>query len=660
MPRFLLLLRTLLALCAIGLVACPTNPGGDDDDAGDDDDDDDDDGASDPCDSVTDATANVNGATLTGNTSGPDDALTGSCGAGSPGAPETIFSIVAPEDGPMIASTANAGTDFDTIVYVMTTCGDDSTEVACDDDGGGQGGPSMAQWDATAGTTYYIVVDGYESSGNFELSIQQVICGDGVVAGDEQCDDSNTDSGDGCDSSCAWECTDDAYEPNSTLDEASDLSGETWPGTVDDLVLCPGDINDEFGVFVDFYAVTVGEGQYLDVEIQGGATLTTDCADQLMILSLLDADLNGLGGGDTSEGTCAQAAMEPEEAGTYYIAVFEGDQTFGPQDYTLSVDVGVSVCGDGNRTGIEECDDGNTTAGDGCSALCNEEDATCTIAGDATASVDGTNLTGDTSTAADEHAPMGCGAADGAFDVAYELTMPEDGPVIISLDNAGTDYDTVLYVREACLDPLSEIACNDDTSQEVLASTLFIDAIKDVTYTIVIDGYADATGNYEMSLTVPTCGDSTVDINEECDDGNTTPGDGCENDCTETPLCFFDADDDLGVLATGSTTTHSVTVGTSNDYPDLTCSAPEGGDHMVQFEVTAGGTLTVDFTQTGDVQVGIFADDADCDEAACLDAGKGATEGSLEVAVTPGVYRLVLDTYEAGGEGDVELSITVP
>ena len=404
MPRFLLLLRTLLALCAIGLVACPTNPGGDDDDAGDDDDDDDD-GASDPCDSVTDATANVNGATLTGNTSGPDDALTGSCGAGSPGAPETIFSIVAPEDGPMIASTANAGTDFDTIVYVMTTCGDDSTEVACDDDGGGQGGPSMAQWDATAGTTYYIVVDGYESSGNFELSIQQVICGDGVVAGDEQCDDSNTDSGDGCDSSCAWECTDDAYEPNSTLDEASDLSGETWPGTVDDLVLCPGDINDEFGVFVDFYAVTVGEGQYLDVEIQGGATLTTDCADQLMILSLLDADLNGLGGGDTSEGTCAQAAMEPEEAGTYYIAVFEGDQTFGPQDYTLSVDVGVSVCGDGNRTGIEECDDGNTTAGDGCSALCNEEDATCTIAGDATASVDGTNLTGDTSTAADEHAP---------------------------------------------------------------------------------------------------------------------------------------------------------------------------------------------------------------------------------------------------------------
>ena len=53
-----------------------------------------------------------------------------------------------------------------------------------------------------------------------------------------------------------------------------------------------------------------------DVEIQGGATLTTDCADQLMILSLLDADLNGLGGGDTSEGTCAQAAMEPIIAAT--------------------------------------------------------------------------------------------------------------------------------------------------------------------------------------------------------------------------------------------------------------------------------------------------------------------------------------------------------
>ena len=31
------------------------------------------------------------------------------------------------------------------------------------------------------------------------------------------------------------------------------------------------------------------------------------------------------------------------------------------------------------------------------------------------------------------------------------------------------------------------------------------------------------------------CGDMVVDGGEECDDGNRTPGDGCENDCTLTP-----------------------------------------------------------------------------------------------------------------------------
>ena len=660
MPRFLLLLRTLLALCALSLmIGCPPGPGGDDDDlADDDDDDDDDDGASDPCDDITDASANVNDGTLTGSTNGPNDTMIGSCGDPAQSAPEVVFAVTAPQTGAMIASTANAGTSFDTIVYVLGTCGDESTELACDDDGGGQGGPSIAQWDATEGETYYIVVDGYDSAGDFELSIEQVICGDSVVGGDEQCDDGNTTPGDGCDASCAWECMDDSYEPNTVQDDASDLNGETLPVTLTDLMLCPGDVNEEFGVFLDFYAVDVDAGEYLDVEVQGGASLTTECADQLMVLSLLDADLNGLGGGDTSEGTCAQGAFEAETAGTYYIAVFEGDQTFGPQDYELFVDVGVSVCGDGDREGIEECDDGNTTPGDGCSASCNTEDATCTVEGDATSAVDGANLTGSTAAATDEHTPS-CVPDSLAPDVAYELTLTEDAPVIVSLENAGTTYDTVMYVREACLDPGSEIACNDDGAD--LASVLFFDAVKDTTYTIVIDGFGDASGDYELSLTIPVCGDTTVDMNEECDDGNTTPGDGCENDCTVTPMCSYAADDDLGTLATGSTTNHSVTLVQGQDtLPDVSCSDAAGGDHMVQFEVSVAGTLTVNFTQDGDAQIALFADDGDCDEAACLDAGKGATEGTLEAPVVPGVYRLVIDTWNDGVEGTMDLEIIAP
>lgn len=41
----------------------------------------------------------------------------------------------------------------------------------------------------------------------------------------------------------------------------------------------------------------------------------------------------------------------------------------------------------------------------------------------------------------------------------------------------------------------------------------------------------------DISVTAPVCGDTIVQLGEECDDGNMTAGDGCENDCTITPVC---------------------------------------------------------------------------------------------------------------------------
>jgi cysteine-rich repeat protein len=46
------------------------------------------------------------------------------------------------------------------------------------------------------------------------------------------------------------------------------------------------------------------------------------------------------------------------------------------------------------------------------------------------------------------------------------------------------------------------------------------------------------------------CGNGAKENNEECDDGNTTPGDGCENDCTLT--CKADADCDDQNPCTGT------------------------------------------------------------------------------------------------------------
>ncbi|HEX5037237.1 MAG TPA: choice-of-anchor Q domain-containing protein [bacterium] len=50
------------------------------------------------------------------------------------------------------------------------------------------------------------------------------------------------------------------------------------------------------------------------------------------------------------------------------------------------------------------------------------------------------------------------------------------------------------------------------------------------------DGNATAGDGCAVDCTLePACGDSAVDEGEECDDGNATDGDGCEADCTLTP-----------------------------------------------------------------------------------------------------------------------------
>jgi cysteine-rich repeat protein len=41
----------------------------------------------------------------------------------------------------------------------------------------------------------------------------------------------------------------------------------------------------------------------------------------------------------------------------------------------------------------------------------------------------------------------------------------------------------------------------------------------------------------DIVVSAPACGDTIVQLGEECDDGNLINGDGCEDDCTVTPVC---------------------------------------------------------------------------------------------------------------------------
>jgi hypothetical protein len=116
------------------------------------------------------------GGTFTGTTSGAS-ALTGTCGT-SGVSPERVFRWTAPRSGTATLRTCGTSTNYDTVVYVRQgTC--TGSEVACNDDtpgcavaDGSTYHGSTINLSAVSGTTYFIVVDGYNGrSGNFGLTV---------------------------------------------------------------------------------------------------------------------------------------------------------------------------------------------------------------------------------------------------------------------------------------------------------------------------------------------------------------------------------------------------------------------------------------------------------------------------------------------------------
>lgn len=93
---------------------------------------------------------------------------------GIPGGASQWFAYEAPADGDLTITTD--GSDFDTVMAVYTSTGSsfaDLTEVICDNDAGADGLDSLVTFAVTAGTVYYIAVDGVEAAtGTVNLSYE--------------------------------------------------------------------------------------------------------------------------------------------------------------------------------------------------------------------------------------------------------------------------------------------------------------------------------------------------------------------------------------------------------------------------------------------------------------------------------------------------------
>jgi cysteine-rich repeat protein len=277
------------------------------------------------------------------------------------------------------------------------------------------------------------------------------VCGDGNIVAPEQCDDTNTNPGDGCDMNCqfevGWTC---ALEPSvcapicgdnmtvgdepcddGDMDNTDGCTTECVVGALCDVATIPG--GDRFSVdadtghcFVSFddEGTTFAGGQTACVGIGGYlATVTTASEEVAMRAAQNPAQNPWIGAGEdgnttdmifdwvTDEpfGFTRFAAGEPDDDGgvggfgdCLHLSNAAGEWA----DTNCTIDTFVvgricevepAPCGDSilQASEGEQCDDGNTAPGDGCSATCQLETLavfsfTGAAGSEATFSADGT------------------------------------------------------------------------------------------------------------------------------------------------------------------------------------------------------------------------------------------------------------------------------
>jgi len=176
-------------------------------------------------------------------------------------------------------------------------------------------------------------------------------------------------------------------------------------------------------------------------------------------------------------------------------------------------------CGDGEvNQPEEECDDGNTLPGDGCSGACTKEDySVCPPTGGECMST------------------IECG--DGVIEAAESCDdgNTEDG------DGCSSDclikdplYDCSI-LNQACI---NTVVCGDSqvTGDEVCddANKVSGDGCSADCLTVEANFICGKPGkNSCRKISIPVCGDGSLDAGEECDDGNTSAtADGCSATCT--------------------------------------------------------------------------------------------------------------------------------
>jgi fibro-slime domain-containing protein len=247
----------------------------------------------------------------------------------------------------------------------------------------------------------------------FDASFEQpppAVCGNGVIEFGENCEDGNTDSGDGCSSKCVqedgWQCPtppmtgkctlivicgDGKIQGTEACDDGNKMAGD---GCGADCTLecgweCPGGMNCR--------AVKCGDGKVAGAEQcdDGNTTSGDGCSANCTLegkpvnvpegwdCKTPAADTMGCKGPTAcTTSTCGNKIKEgSEQCDDGNQATGDGCSPFCRLEPVCPPGGGActTACGDGlllpiDKQNGQECDDGNTVSGDGCSSTCKKED----------------------------------------------------------------------------------------------------------------------------------------------------------------------------------------------------------------------------------------------------------------------------------------------
>jgi cysteine-rich repeat protein len=376
-------------------------------------------------------------------------------------------------------TNAAAGEECDT-AGESATCDADCTAAACGD----------GVTNASAGEE----CDDAGQSAACDADCTAAACGDGVTnaAAGEECDDAGQSAT--CDADCTDAVCGDGVTNASAAEECDDGNNADGDGCAADCKLevaafC-GDGNIDPGEVCDDGNNVDGDGCSADClsdETCGNGivdAVTGETCDDGGESATCDADCTAASCGDGV--TNATAGEECDDAG---------------QSATCDADCTAATCGDGtlNAAAGEECDDGNNTDGDGCSANCTVEAA---------------EFCGDGIVNGDEECD----------DAGESATCDADCTFAACGDNT-----TNPTAGEACDDGNTDSGdgCSGDCSKVEVCGDGVVDSGEEC-------DDAGESATCDSDCTAVVCGDSVTNVSagEECDDGNTTNGDGCSDACT--------------------------------------------------------------------------------------------------------------------------------